>query len=296
MNKMDSAFRIKETLYIETSKNKVVPLIPAGRRIPTDWKQTFTTYKENQRSFDLHFLRGMSDIAMENITLGKWRIAGIPPAPKGEHRVRVNIRLGADGSVGLDATLKKQPLPVTFLTETLSKIPLTIKVPNSQLEKLVQKPCWSCKSNFVIGTTNWKNEPFALCLDCGNEFAIPETLNTSVTAPWEELPPELLNTLGIKLPHKPGGLPLEELQELRDKGFNLNPEEQPDLDINANKVFQQIPGMIFGQKTTKADLDHEEILRLAGEPLPESERRKCPKCDAVISRDSKRCEWCGQTL
>ena len=49
----------------------------------------------------------MSDNAMENFTLGKWRIAGIPPAPKGEHRVRVNIRLGVDGSVGLDATLKR---------------------------------------------------------------------------------------------------------------------------------------------------------------------------------------------
>ncbi len=296
MNKMNSAFRIKETLYIETSKNQVVPLIPAGRRVPTEWEQTFTTYRENQRSFDLHLLRGLSDKAMENITLGKWRIAGIPPAPKGEHRIRVKIRLGIDGSVGFDATLKKQPLLVTFLTETLPKIPLTIKVPNSQLEKLVQKPCWSCKSNFVIGTTNWKNEPFALCLDCGNEFAIPETLTTSVTAPWEELPPELLNTLGIEPPHNPGGLPPEELQELKDKGFNINLDEQPDLVINANKIIHQIPGMIFGQKKNQAELDHEDILRLAGEPLPESERRKCPKCDAVISREAKRCEWCGQTL
>jgi len=293
---MDSAFRIKQNLFIEASKDNTILLIPAGRRVPTSWDQTFTTFIDGQRSIDIHLLRGISGKDWENITLGKWRIAGIPPAPKGDQRILVKVRVGVDGSVGLSAKQKNQTLPVTFLTETMPKIPLTFKVPKQQLEKLVQKPCWACKSNYVIGTTNWKNEPFALCLDCGNEFALPETLKTSVTAPWEDLPPELLETLGIQKPHEPGGLTPEELLELEEKGFDLNPDEEPDLLIDANKIIQQIPGMIFGQGKTTVELDNEEIFRLAGDPLPENKRRNCPKCDAVISCDAERCEWCGQNF
>ena len=172
---MNSAFRIKETLYIETSKNKIFPLVPAGRRVPIKWRQTFTTYIDGQRSFDLHFLHGLSANAIENTTLGKWRVAGIPPAVKGEHQIRVNVRVGVDGSVGLTAALKDQSLPVILLTEAFPKIPLTIKVPPISLENQIQESCSTCRSSFVIRTTNWKDEPFALCLDCGNEFELPDT-------------------------------------------------------------------------------------------------------------------------
>ena len=268
---MNSVLRTKEALYIETSKNSMFPLIPAGRRVPFSWEQTFTTYFEGQRSFDLHFLRGNSDDFLENTTLGKWRIAGIPPAPKGAHHIRVKIRVGMDGSVGLSATLKNQMLPVIFLTEAFPKILLTSRIPTIPLENLIQRPCTNCKSTFVMRTTNWKNEPFALCLDCGNEFELAETPATGSAAPWEDLPPELIKTLGIEPPRTLGGLSEEELRELEEKGF----------DLGVRKV---------------ADLTPEEILRLAGDPLPEQERRNCPNCDAVISRSAERCEWCGQIL
>jgi hypothetical protein len=296
MNKMESGFRIKESLYIETIKNKLVPLIPAGRRVPTAWEQTFTTFQEEQRSFDLHLLCGIKANISDTKTLGKWRIAGIPPGSKGAYRIRVNIRIGVDGSVSLGAILLGQSLPVTFLTETLPKIPLTIKVPGFQLEKLVKMNCWDCKSNFVVSTTNWKDEPFALCLDCGKELALPETLTTSVTAPWDEISPDLLNTLGIEQPHTPGGLPDEDLEELKEKGFILDPKEESDLGIDADKVTGQLPGVFLGQKKSFVELDHDEIVKLAGDPLPEDERINCPKCDAVISRHAKRCEWCGRKL
>lgn len=293
---MNSVFRIKETLYIETSRNSVFPLIPSGRRVPTSWEQPFTTNRENQGLFDLHLLRGNSDDLTENITVGKWRIAGIPPGVKGEHLIHVNIRVGIDGCVRLVATLANHTLPVTFLVEGIPEIPLTSAVPTIPLEKLIKRPCPECLCAFVIRTENWKKEPFALCLDCGHEFELPESQILNNAAPWEDLPPELLKTLGIELPHNPGGLPSEEIQELQEKGFRLNTDEEPDLTIDSNKILQQIPGMIFGQKKDITELDYNEIVRLAGDPLPEDERRNCPKCEAVISRDAKRCEWCGQNL
>lgn len=294
---MNSAIRLKETLYLDISQGKAYPLIPSGRTIPATWNQTFTTSVENQRSFDLHLLRGNSELIAENTTLGKWRIGGFPPAPKGEIQISVEVRVGADGSVGLRATQSDQSLPVTLLTEPFPKIPLTLRVPTIPMEKTIPQPCPECKRSFVIRYSNWKNEPFALCLDCGHEFELPDTPKTGDTAPWEDLPPELIETLGIEAHHNPGGLDDESWQELQEKGFDLSLLGDQDLVIDANKVFRQLPGMIFrSPKQPHKDLSVDDILNMAGEPLPEDQRRNCPKCDAVIALDAKRCEWCGQVL
>jgi hypothetical protein len=274
---MNSAFRIRENLYIETSKNSVFPLVPAGRKVPATWEQTFTTYIDDQRSFDLHLLFGRSDTVIENSTLGKWRVAGIPPSPKGKHQIYVKIRVGVDGSVGLSAVLNNQPLPIILLTEAFPKIPLTSRVPSIPLKNLIQQLCTNCKSSFVVRAENWKKEPFALCLDCGDKFELSDTPVSSYSAPWDDLPPELVKTLGIEPPHTPGGLSIDELQEIQNLGFDVD-----------------IPGQIGFKRV--GELTPDEILRLAGNPLPENERRNCPNCDAVVSLESTRCEWCGKAL
>ena len=67
--------------------------------------------------------------------------------------------------------------------------------------------------------------------------------------------------------------------------------------IDANKIFRQLPGMLFSRpKHSTNDISVDDILKMAGEPLAEDQRRNCPKCDAVIARNAKRCEWCGQVL
>lgn len=43
-------------------------------------------------------------------------------------------------------------------------------------------------------------------------------------------------------------------------------------------------------------LSPDEVVRMAGRPLREEERAKCPKCQAVVSRSATRCEWCGASL
>jgi hypothetical protein len=295
---MNSAFRLKETLYLEVSDQSVYALVPAGRTVPANWQQTFTTSVADQRSFDLHLLRGISESLAENMTLGKWRIGGIPAAAKGEQRVHVEIRVGFDGSVGLRATLEKKKLPVTLLTEAYPKIPLTFRVPTIPFEKLIQEPCPECRRTFVMRSVNWKKQPFALCLDCGHEFELPETSPADESAPWEDLPPELLETLGIERPQKPGGLTTDELRELEEKGFDLSLltlEEDTHLGLSISKSVEQIPGMIFRQQKND-ELTPEDIVRMAGKPLPADQRRRCPKCDAVVSREIQRCQWCGHEL
>ena len=101
--------------------------------------------------------------------------------------------------------------------------------------------------------------------------------------------------MGLESPHTPGGLSPEEIQELEAKGFDFFIKDEPKLTIGVENVIQQIPS-IFSKPSKVDELTPEDILSLAGDPLPEDERRNCPKCDAVISRNVKRCEWCGQIL
>jgi molecular chaperone DnaK (HSP70) len=293
---MNSNLRTRENLCIETSSNSVFTLIPAGRRVPASWEHFFITSRDDQRSFDIHLMRGNSNNPKENVILGKWRVAGIPQGEKGQVRVHVKIRIGLDGSLTINADLSSQSLPVTFLSEELMDIPLTSKVPTIPLSKLIQQPCPVCFCNFVTCIENWKNESFALCLDCGHEFELPKSYSSLDDDPWDDLPPEILETLGIHRPNNLGGLAAEDIQELQEKGFSFNPEQGANVKIEPIHIISKIPGMIFGQTKNTDKQDTSEIIRLAGDPLPDDQRRNCPKCQAVIPLDAKRCEWCGITL
>jgi len=293
---MNSNLRTRENLCVETSSNSVFTLIPAGRRVPASWEHFFITSREDQRSFDIHLMRGNSNNPKENVIVGKWRVAGIPQGGKGQFRIHVKIRIGLDGSISVNADLLNQSLPVTFLSEEFMDIPLTTKMPTIPLSRLIQQPCPVCFCNLVIRIENWKNEPFALCLDCGHEFESPKSVSSLDNDPWDDLPPELLETLGIRLPHNLGGLAAEDIQELREKGFSFNFEQEANVKIEPSIIISRIPGMIFGQTKNTDSLDTSDVIRLAGDPLPNDQRRKCPKCQAVISLDAKRCEWCGINL
>ena len=184
---------------------------------------------------------------------------GFPPHLLGSTRLKVVIRIGVDGSVGLRATLNDQSLPVTLLTEEYPKIPLTFRVPTIPIDQLVNTPCPECKRSFVVRNINWKQEPFALCLDCGHHFEIPNSFSSTGTAPWEDLPPELAHTMGIESPHTPGGLTPEEIQELEARGFDFFIKDEPDLKIGVDDVVQQIPGMFF-QPTKKDELNSRRYI------------------------------------
>ena len=61
----------------------------------------------------------------------------------------------------------------------------------------------------------------------------------------------------------------------------------------------EVEAMVLGQEEVQSAagaLSPELILRLAGGPLPQEERRNCPKCDAVVSRHEAKCPWCSAPL
>ncbi|NLJ72915.1 MAG: Hsp70 family protein, partial [Syntrophomonadaceae bacterium] len=85
--------------------------------IPTSQSQVFTTAADNQTSVDIHVLQGERKMAGGNVTLGRFQLAGIAPAPRGIPQVEVTFDIDVNGIVNVSAkdlaTGKEQKITIT---------------------------------------------------------------------------------------------------------------------------------------------------------------------------------------
>ncbi|QDU60650.1 Chaperone protein DnaK [Planctomycetes bacterium Pan216] len=91
------------SLGIETLGGVMTKLIEKNTTIPTDKKQTFSTAEDNQTAVDIHVLQGEREFANDNRTLGKFRLDGIAPAPRGMPQVEVTFSIDANGILNVSA-------------------------------------------------------------------------------------------------------------------------------------------------------------------------------------------------
>ncbi len=91
------------SLGVAAKGNLFVKLIERGSAIPTKKSRIFTTVTDNQESVEVHVLQGEREIASENISLGKFDLVGIPPAPKGLPQIEVTFDINANGIVSVYA-------------------------------------------------------------------------------------------------------------------------------------------------------------------------------------------------
>jgi molecular chaperone DnaK len=78
-------------------------LIPRNTTIPAKKTETFSTASDNQTSVDVHVLQGERPLARDNRTLGRFRLDGIPPAPRGVPQIEVSFDLDANGILNVTA-------------------------------------------------------------------------------------------------------------------------------------------------------------------------------------------------
>lgn len=91
------------SLGIETLGGVMTKLIERNTTIPTDKKQVFSTAEDGQTAVDIHVLQGEREFARDNRTLGKFRLDGINPAPRGMPQVEVTFSIDANGILNVAA-------------------------------------------------------------------------------------------------------------------------------------------------------------------------------------------------
>jgi molecular chaperone DnaK len=105
------------TLSIETAGGVATPMIARNTTIPTKKTETFSTFADNQSEVEVHVLQGERSMAQDNRTLGKFKLGGIVPAPRGVPQIEVTFDIDANGILNVLAkdrgTGKDQKITIT---------------------------------------------------------------------------------------------------------------------------------------------------------------------------------------
>jgi molecular chaperone DnaK len=105
------------TLSIETMGGVATPMIQRNTTIPTKKTETFSTAADSQTEVEVHVLQGERPMAAQNRTLGKFKLSGIPPAPRGIPQIEVTFDIDANGILNVtakdNATGKDQKITIT---------------------------------------------------------------------------------------------------------------------------------------------------------------------------------------
>ena len=125
------------TLGVETLGGVMTPIIERNTTIPTRKSQIFSTASDNQTSVEIHVLQGERPKAKDNISLGKFSLVGIPPAPRGVPQIEVTFDIDSNGIVHVTAkdkaTGKEQAITIDRAQTSLSEEEIQQKIREAEL-------------------------------------------------------------------------------------------------------------------------------------------------------------------
>jgi molecular chaperone DnaK len=105
------------SLGVETLGGVMTVQIPRNTTIPTRKVETYSTAADNQPGVEIHVMQGERKFASDNRSLGKFKLDGIPPAPRGTPQIEVTFDIDANGILNVSAkdkaTNKEQKITIT---------------------------------------------------------------------------------------------------------------------------------------------------------------------------------------
>lgn len=120
------------SLGVETLGGVFHKLIERNTTIPTRKSEIFSTAADGQTSVEIHVLQGERPMAADNVTLGRFHLIGIPPAPRGLPQIEVTFDIDANGIIDVSAkdlgTGKEQKITITATT----------KLDKAEIERMVK--------------------------------------------------------------------------------------------------------------------------------------------------------------
>jgi len=121
------------TLSIETMGGVATPMIQKNTTVPTEKKQIFSTAADSQTSVEVHVLQGERPMSVDNKTLARFILDGIPPASRGVPQIEVVFDIDANGILNVSAKDK-----ATGKTQSV-KIEASTSLSKEEIEKLKQE-------------------------------------------------------------------------------------------------------------------------------------------------------------
>jgi molecular chaperone DnaK len=120
------------SLGIETLGGVTTVLITRNTTIPTRKSEVFSTAEDNQTTVEIHVLQGERQMAIDNRTIGKFQLTGIPPAPRGMPQVEVTFDIDANGILHVSAKDK------TTGKEQKIRIEASSGLSDAEIDKMVK--------------------------------------------------------------------------------------------------------------------------------------------------------------
>ncbi len=113
------------SLGVETLGGVATKLIPRNTTVPTRKSETFSTAEDGQTSVEIHVVQGEREMARDNKSLGRFKLDGIPPAPRGVPQIEVTFDIDANGILKVTAkdkgSGKEQSISITGASTLDSK-------------------------------------------------------------------------------------------------------------------------------------------------------------------------------
>jgi molecular chaperone DnaK len=130
------------SLGVETMGSVMTKMIERNTTIPIRKMETYSTAADNQTAVDIHVLQGERPMAGDNMSLGRFRLEGIPPAPRGIPQVEVTFDIDANGILNVTAkdkaSGKEQKVTITASTN-LNKADIDRMVQESRAHEAEDK-------------------------------------------------------------------------------------------------------------------------------------------------------------